>query len=304
MTSPVLITGASTGLGLALAKRLASDARYHLVLTARAGSLHRFAAAGVHEGERLWIRSLDVRSDAERRAIVREVERELGGVDVLVNNAGVAYRAVVEHVREEERLAQMEVNFRAPMELVRCVLPGMRERRRGRIVAISSVAGMMAMPTMAVYAASKFALEGAHEALYYETRPWGIHVTLVQPGFIRADTFDLVRRTALSERAEADAADPYHAHYASMGGFIERAMRRLAWSDHDDVARVVERTIRRASPPLRVLATPDARLFAALRRWLPRRLYHGLLYRMLPGVRSWGPASRRLELAAPEPLDG
>ena len=250
--------------------------------------MRRFAEAGIVESEHLWLRPLDVRSEQNRAGVVDEIERTLGGLDVLVNNAGVAYRSVVEHVREQERLDQMEINFRAPMELIRCALPGMRARRQGRIVSVSSVGGMMAMPTMAVYAASKFALEGAHEALYYEVRPWDIHVSLVQPGFIRADTFDLVVRTELSGRAEADASDPYHAHYREMGGFIERVMRRIAFYDHDDVARVVERTLRRRWPPLRVAGTPDAWLFDAMRRWLPRRLYHAALYRSLPGIRGWG----------------
>ncbi len=97
----------------------------------------------------------------------------LGGVDVLINNAGVAYRSVVEHVSERERLQQMGINFRAPMELTRLVLPYMRSRRAGRIINVSSMGGMMAMPTMAVYSASKFALEGATESLYYEVKPWG-----------------------------------------------------------------------------------------------------------------------------------
>ena len=92
------------------------------------------------------------------------------------------YRAVLEHVSDAERVAQMDVNYLAPMDLIRLVLPRMREKHAGRILNVSSVGGMMAMPTMAVYSASKFALEGATEALYYEVRPWNIRVSLIQPG--------------------------------------------------------------------------------------------------------------------------
>lgn len=289
----VLVTGASTGLGLAIARAFLERGRHHLVLTARAGSLPRFTAAGLLEAEHLWIRALDVTDAGQRATVVAEIERELGGVDILVNNAGVAFRAVVEHVRDDDRLAQLDVNFRAPMELARLVLPGMRARRRGHIVNVSSVGGMMAMPTMAVYAASKFALGGASEALWYEVRPFGVHVTLIQPGFVRSESFLATRSTSLSSCAQEQAGDPYHAHYAGMSGFIARLMARaLVGPAH--VARVVVRATERRRPPLRVAATPDAVFFFWLRRLLPRTFYHWLLYRSLPGVGGWGlPLSTR-----------
>ncbi len=247
----------------------------------------RFAAHGLVESDRLWLRAMDVTDARQRREVVSEVEAELGGVDVLVNNAGVAWRAVLEHVSESDWLDQMRVNFRGPAELARLVLPGMRARRSGRIIAVSSVGGMMAMPTMALYSASKFALEGAFEALWYEVRPWGIHVTLVQPGFVRSDSFRNTRLTRAAIRGTTLAEDPYHAHYERMDGFIARWMRR-AWSRPDDVARVIVRVMRRRHPPLRVAGTPDAWIFASMRRLLPRGLYHLLLYSCLPGIRTWG----------------
>ncbi|HJL17987.1 MAG TPA: SDR family NAD(P)-dependent oxidoreductase [Sandaracinaceae bacterium LLY-WYZ-13_1] len=292
MRRPVaLVTGASTGLGLAIGRALLARTDHHVVLTARAGSMDRFVDAGLAEKERLWLRPLDVTVEAQRRALIDEIERELGGVDALINNAGVSYRAVVEHVRESERLTQMDVNFRSPMELARLVLPRMRARRRGHVVNVSSVAGMMAMPTMAVYAASKFALEGASEALWYEVRPFGIRVTLVQPGFLHSSSFQNVRSTVLSGSSQETPEDPYHDHYAHMSGFIERLMRR-AIATPEDVARVVVRTIQRRRPPLRVTATLDAFFFHWLRRLLPRSFYHWILYRMLPGVSAWGRSSR------------
>src|SRR3954470_23055536 len=145
----VLVTGASTGLGLALARRLlATD--YRVVLTARRGSLARFGEAGIaDDGDRVLVRPLDVISAAERHALIEELDDRFAGVDVLVNNAGLMYRAVLEHVSDEERVAQMDVNYLAPMDLIRLVLPRMRARRAGQIINVSSVGGMMAMPTMA-----------------------------------------------------------------------------------------------------------------------------------------------------------
>ena len=296
----VLITGASTGIGLATARALCGT-KYRVILTARQGSLPRFAAHAIEESSHVRIRPLDVTKPEERAAVLAEAERDWGGVDVLVNNAGVSYRAVVEHVLEEERLTQMNVNFRSPMEMVRLVLPGMREKRAGRIVTISSVGGMMAMPTMAVYSASKFALEGAHEALWYEVRPWGIRVTLVQPGFVDSDGFQKVRYTEQSDRSEHELAEPYHEHYVNMSPFIAKLMR-MSRATPDSVASVVIRTLRHRRPPLRVPATMDARVFAWLRRILPRSTYHWLLYQMLPKVAMWGPSEKRIS-ALPKPVD-
>lgn len=288
----ILITGASTGIGLALAHDLLAG-RHRLILTARESSLARFAEAGIAPSERVWLRALDVTSNEQRRAVVAEANARWGGIDVLVNNAGIAFRSVVEHVIEPDHLAQMDVNYNAPMELTRLVLPRMRAQRWGRILNVSSVGGMMAMPTMSVYSASKFALEGASEALWYEVRPWNIHVSLIEPGFIHSDAFEHVRWTGLSSASKEALSDPYHNHYFYMEGFLTRMMR-LSRATPKSVARTVMRTIEAKRPRLRVSATLDAHVFAWLRRLLPRPLYHWALYRSLPRVREWGPAARTL----------
>jgi len=295
----VLVTGASTGLGLALARRLL-DGDHRLILTARGESIERFADAQIEEGERVHLRRLDVTSAAERHAVIEEADDRWGGVDVLVNNAGVMYRAVLEHVSDDDRVAQMDVNYLAPMDLIRLVLPRMRARREGRIINVSSVGGMMAMPTMAAYSASKFALEGATESLFYEVRPWNIKVSLVQPGFIHSEAYANVRFTAESSHARDDVHAAYHAHYEHMAPFIARLMR---WSraTPEKVARTITRIMKKRRPPLRVPATFDAHLFAWFRRWMPRSLYHWVLYRMLPDVRRWGHDDDGVPLALPEP---
>jgi len=282
----VLVTGASTGLGLAIARELIKT-EHRLILTARSESIPRFAAAGILENERVWLRPLNVTHEADRRQVIAEAATQWGGVDVLINNAGVAYRAVVEHVVDSERRAQMDVNFRGPMELIRLVLPHMREQRYGRILNLSSVGGMMAMPTMAVYSASKFALEGATESLWYEARPWNIKVSLIRPGFIRSSSFERTLYTELSNRSALSEEDPYHEHYLHMTNFIGRCMR-MSSSTPEDVAKVVLKTMRRKNPRLRVSGTFDAWLFGVLRRFLPRRFYHAMLYRGLPNVKTWG----------------
>lgn len=165
----------------------------------------------------------------------------------------------------------------------------MREKRAGRIINVSSVGGMMAMPTMSLYSASKWALEGATESLWYEVLPWNIRVTLVEPGFIRSGSFQNTRATRGSLRASSSPGDPYHVHYTSMARLIEKLMTRKSASPPERVADVILRVMRRRRPPLRVPGTTDANYFYLLRRFLPRSLYHAMLYRGLPDIASWGP---------------
>ena len=287
----IFITGASVGVGLSLA-RLLLKTDHRLVLTARSSSLKRFEEQGIREGPRVMLLPLDVRDADQREAAVLAVGERWGGVDVLVNNAGISYRSVVEHVTREESIEQLDANFFGPMALTRLVLPYMRSQRFGRIINVSSVGGMTAMPTMSMYSASKFALEGASESLWYEARPWGIRVSLVRPGFINSDAFQKVRFTKKGELSLSDTSDPYHAHYTNMNELIEGLMT-LTFHTPEDVAETILDTIERRSPPLWVAGTWDAYLFNTLRRWLPKTLYGRLLYAALPRIWEWGPGVRR-----------
>lgn len=240
------------------------------------------------------IRALDVMSSRDRDTLFEEIfqtDFRFGHVDVLINNAGFAYRSVLEHVEEGDLLQQMMTNFWGPMELIRKILPKMRMNRQGQIINISSVGGMMAMPTMTVYSASKFALEGASEALYYEVKPWNISVTLAEPGFIRSSSFENTRYTTLSGESMRTPNEAYFGHYRFMTRFIAKLMS-LSVSDPDQVAKKVVRLIDCKSPPLRKALTPDAVVFDMLRRMLPRKVYHWLLYKGLPFPACWGDVDR------------
>jgi len=281
----VVVTGASSGIGLALSRELIAHTDYRLVLTTRRCSMGEFQQMGIAESNRCLLRPLDVTIAEERTALIEELDSCWHGVDILVNNAGISYRTVIEHMSEKDTLLQHKTNYVGPMELIRLVLPRMRERRLGRIINVSSVGGMMAMPTMGAYSASKFALEGASEALWYEMKPWNIHVTLIQPGFIRSQSFEKVFYSEAAERARV-APGPYAAYYEHMTCFVSKLMNR-SLSSPESVARLIIWVMRRSNPPLRVPATPDATFFSFLRRILPRRFYHWLLYRSLPGIKEW-----------------
>ena len=279
-----MITGASSGLGLAIAEQLLTKSEHRLILTARATSLTRFAAAGIAESENVRFLALDLNSPQNRADAASQAEAIWGRVDVLINNAGVAYRTVAEHIDDLAWQHIMETNCRAPLDLAARLLPGMRQRRTGRIINVSSVGGMMAMPTMALYSAAKFALEGLSESMWYEVRPWGISVVLIEPGFIRSDSFRNTLFTRRSFRGVVDEDDAYHSQYHAMSSFIERLMERTV-ATPAGVARVVVKAVRSPSPPLRIHATIDASVFGLMRRFLPRGWYHRLLYHSLPHIR-------------------
>ena len=281
----VLITGVSSGIGAALAKKLWRS-EFLVVATARKESLGKLTELSLTEHDSFLIRPLDVTDPTQRRELVEEITANWGGVDVLVNNAGISYRSVVEHMTAVEELHQQQVNFLGPMELTKLVLPHMRKQHWGRIINVSSVGGMMAMPTMGSYSASKFALEGASEALWYEMRPWNIKVTLVRPGFVHSDSY---KNVIISERGKHSLVDlkcDYHNYYKSMERFVDRLMSRT-WATPDSVAKRIEAVIRDNNPPLRVAGTFDAYLFGLLRRFIPQRVYNYLLFRNLPSIDSW-----------------
>lgn len=283
----VLITGATTGIGLALVRVLQRGGD-NVVATGRESSLRRFSDENVVEDEKTLLRSLDVTNLDEQSRLIDEIKEKWGGVDVLVNNAGVSYCAVVEDLTPEALDEQFAVNFQGPMNLIRLVLPYMREHRSGHIINVSSVGGMMAMPTMGAYSASKFALEGASESLWYEMRPWGIRVSLIQPGFVDSSSFLNVKMTRRSQASVDDADCPYHGYYENMSPFIARMMERSS-ATPESIASSIVRTMNQRSPKLRIPATADAWLFYYLRRALPQRLYHYVLFRALPKIGSWVP---------------
>jgi len=281
----ILITGCSTGVGHALAELLYSHSQYRVVATARSKSLAALQEK-FKENERFIIRALDVTSEQQRSSLIQEIEGSWGAINILINNAGISYRAVLEHMTEQDELHQMETNYLGPVNLIRRVIPGMREVGRGKIINVSSVSGMLAMPTMSSYSASKYALEGMSEALWYEAKPLGINVSLIQPGFIRSNSFKNVYYTEKS-KPEAVKGKIYEDYYKNMIPFVERLMN-LSLTSPQSVAKLVLKVIQTEDPPLWIPATLDAAVFYYLRRLVPRRFLLPILFALLPRSRSWG----------------
>ncbi|MFC3996163.1 oxidoreductase [Nocardiopsis sediminis] len=178
------ITGCSTGFGRHLAAAVLARGD-RAVITARDTGQVRDLAAGA--GERALALELDVTRPEQVRAAVTEASDCFGGIDVLVNNAGIGYFAAVEESTDDEIRRMFEINVFGLSDLTRAVLPGMRRRRSGTIVNFSSIGGLRSFPAVGYYNATKFAVEGLSEALWYEVEPLGIKVVLVEPGPFRTD---------------------------------------------------------------------------------------------------------------------
>jgi NAD(P)-dependent dehydrogenase (short-subunit alcohol dehydrogenase family) len=272
----VLITGCSTGIGRATALRLA---RGDWTVYATARRLESIADLG-EAGCRLL--ELDVTDDASMRAAVEAIDGPLYG---LVNNAGYSLSGAVEGVDLDEARRQFETNVFGLVRLTQLVLPGMRERREGRIVNIGSMGGRFTFPGGGWYHASKHAVEALSDALRFEVQGFGVQVVLVQPGLIRTGFAD----TAAGGIAERTDDGPYAGFDASVAastaGAYESGMARALGGDGDDVARVVEKALTARRPQTRYRVTNSARLFLTLRRVLPDRAWDAVVGRSFPQPR-------------------
>lgn len=200
-----LITGCSTGLGRALAEAVLASG-HNAVATARdVSTVEHFADA--HPDTALAL-ALDVTDSTQVTATVAQAEERFGSIDVLVNNAGYGYRAAVEEGDDADVERLFATNFFGAIAMIKAVLPGMRRRRAGAIVNISSIGARITPAGSGYYSASKAALEGASGSLRWELTPLGISVTVVEPGAFRTD---------FAGRSLTQSAEPIDA-YADTAG--------------------------------------------------------------------------------------
>jgi NAD(P)-dependent dehydrogenase (short-subunit alcohol dehydrogenase family) len=248
----VLITGASSGVGQSTA-RLLSQRGYRVFGTSRDPAV----AEPIPGVEML---PLDVRADDSARACLDAVTERAGRLDILVNNAGYELAGALEESSVDEAKAQFETNFFGIVRMVKAVLPVMRRQGNGQIITISSLSGMIPIPFMGIYSASKFAVEGYIEALRHELKPFHIHVSLIEPGFLH---------TAMSSHRQTTAA-----RIAEYEPWRQRSLDAIR--AHEDrgpgpelVAMTVLRIAASSAPRLRYLAGRQARVVTGLRRFLP-----------------------------------
>jgi NAD(P)-dependent dehydrogenase (short-subunit alcohol dehydrogenase family) len=197
-----LITGCSTGLGRHIAQEVLARG-YNAIVTARDAATVQ-DLVDTHPDTALAL-ALDVTDDTQVTNAVQQAEERFGGVDVLVNNAGYGYRAAVEEGEGLDVAKLFATNFFGPVAMIKAVLPGMRSRREGAIVNISSIGARISPPGSGYYSASKAALEAMSASLRKEVGPLGITVTVVEPGGFRTDFAG--RSLQQSRDAIADYAD-------------------------------------------------------------------------------------------------
>lgn len=180
----VLVTGCSTGIGFATA--LAFGRAGHAVAAAMRNPARapELASIAARESLPITVFTMDVDDDASVSAAVKRIDEKLGPIHVLVNNAGIERMGAVEELPLADFRAVMETNFFGVIRCIQAVLPGMRERRKGCIINVASVAGHVAVSPMASYTASKYALEALSECLAQEIKPHDIRVAIVEPGII------------------------------------------------------------------------------------------------------------------------
>ena len=261
----VLVTGASSGIGAATARLLADRGHTVVGVSRRAEAPSGVAA-----------RRMDVDDDESVRAGVAAVVAEHGRLDVVVNAAGYGLSGPVETTPLDEGRRQLETNFWGAVRVTREALPALRGAGNGLIVNVGSLAGVFAIPFQAYYTASKFALEGWSEALAYEVAPFGVAVTLVEPGNISSGFTD--------GRREADGADrePYGDAYGRAIEIMVRDERNAVGPEV--VAATIATVVGARRPPRRVTSgSTGERSTVLLRRFLPSRVFEWIGRRVMLG---------------------
>ena len=247
------VTGASSGIGRATAQLLAQ---------------HGFRVFGTSRQPEpdasleYAMVPLDVRSEESVRTAVQTVLDQAGRIDVVVNNAGYGQAGALEENTIAEAQAQFDTNVFGALRVIQAVVPIMRRQGSGRIISTSSVLGQVAPPFVGLYAGSKFALEGLSESLRAELRPFGIHVSLVEPGFVKSSFVD-------KEPTHPIAA--YDTQRRVAAAFNRQGLANGL--DPNEVARLIVRVATARKPGLRYRAGRSSSLLIILKRLLPEALF-------------------------------
>lgn len=260
----VLITGASSGIGKAIAIKLA-NLGYRVYGTSRKKIDDKYEIISNTGNGFFRLIQLDVCQDDSVQNAVKIVLEMEGTIDILINNAGYGIAGSVEDTSTIEAISQFDTNFFGVHRMCRVVLPIMRKNKRGIIINVSSVAGILTIPFQSMYSASKFALEAMTEALRSEVRTFGIRVVLVEPG-------DTNTGFTNSRQLVSDADD--NSAYKEI---FNRSINRMSKDEMngpgpDIVAKVITRMLNRKYPPVRIAVGFQYKIIAAVKRFIPSRI--------------------------------
>jgi len=241
------ITGASSGFGRAFAEHALAQG-HNVVATAR--RLEPLQELAAQAPDRVLALSLDVTVEEEAERAVAAAVKRFGRLDVVINNAGFAVVGALEETSDREMRAQMETNFFGAMNVTRAVLPVLRAQKGGAIVNMSSLGGQVSFAGFSAYSASKFALEGASEALAQEVAPFGIKVLIVEPGQFRTDLAGAGMRYL-------PAMEAYEATVGQTRSFAH-SMHGTQAGDPHRAAAAIEQALKAEKTPLRLQLGADA----------------------------------------------
>jgi NADP-dependent 3-hydroxy acid dehydrogenase YdfG len=270
---PVLITGCSTGIGRATAERLARGGLTVYATARRTESIEDLKEAGCRT------LALDVTDEDSMRAAVEAVEAAEGAVGALVNNAGYSQSGAVETIPMDELRRQFETNVFGLVRMCQLVLPGMRKAGHGRIVNLSSMGGRLVFPGGGAYHGTKYAVEAISDAMRFEVRGFGVHVSIIEPGLIKTSFGD----TAVGSvpQQEGPYAKFNTAVAAATAGAYDGALGKLG-AGPDAVAKAIEKAITSRRPRTRYPVTASARFFMAQHAVLPDRAWDAVVGTSFP----------------------
>jgi NAD(P)-dependent dehydrogenase (short-subunit alcohol dehydrogenase family) len=262
-----LVTGASSGMGKDIAKRLIEDGFLVYVAARNIEKMSDLEALGARPLR------LDISKENQIEAAVETILGEAGGVDVLVNNAGFGLYGPVEEITLDEARYQFDVNLFGAARLTQLVLPSMRARRSGTIVNITSVGGKIYSVLGAWYHATKHALEGWSDCLRLEVAQFGIRVVIVEPGVIETGFGDAASTNLLQRSANG----PYAKIAQKVANAIANTYGKGIASPGTVIAAVVSRAVMARKPKTRYAAGKYAKMLLAMRKWLSDRTFDGII---------------------------
>ncbi|MGW4821507.1 SDR family NAD(P)-dependent oxidoreductase [Streptomyces sp. NPDC004227] len=248
MSKVFFITGAGRGLGADIARQ-ALTAGHQVVATGRRPERVLEALGGEHDN--LLTTALDITDSQAAQSAAQAAIARFGRIDVLINNAANFYAGFFEELSERQVRAQIETNLFGPMNVTRAVLPVMRAQRSGHIVTISSLAGVVGVDFCVAYSAAKFGVEGFMESLHHDVEPFGIHTTIVEPGFFR---------TELLVDASTTYAELCIEDYAERTAATRKQWESTNGRQAGDPAKLADALLKVAHldrPPLRFVAGDD-----------------------------------------------
>ncbi len=252
-TKVILITGASSGFGFSIANKLASEG-HKVYGTSR-------SPAKVTERVNFELLQLDVTSDGSVRDCVQLLLSRTGTIDVVINNAGIAVVGAIEETTLEQAKFQFETNFWGCARVTKAILPVLRRQRKGHIINIGSLAGLVGVPFEGFYTASKHALEGYSKSLRYELEPFNIRVTVIEPGFFKTNIHHSFVPAA--ERiSDYDSIRP-----KVLGALLASAENA---PPPEIVAELVSKVIQTKNPKFAYRAGKDARVLPILNFFFPK----------------------------------